>query len=521
MKDKILDFIRKCLMKTFVPLKKRIDNVLSNFHFSIAFRIAFYYVRLFIVYGIIFFIIVYAVYIKVQSQQYVDYAKERIDTFQSGAVSLNRPLEDYNVGIYYYKEEDDYKSYIREDKSELIERYMKLIYEEAVNPKRDQGISLRITEKSSDQEIYNDIDDNVEEDKALLDKYSFNYNKNSKLIIKDHYSFDYEGKTYLAYFQYDITSAMNLLHRFLLLLILLYVFLVIFVAKFGKTGIERLLQPIKNMSATANRLTVNNLHSERLNVAGTKNELKELAGTINSMLDRIELSYESQKQFVSDASHELRTPIAVVQGYANMLDRWGSKNEEVLQESIDAITNEAKSMQDLVEKLLFLSRHDKKTLKLVKTRFNMREVVEEMVKETKMVAKERNISALALEDVIVYGDQQALKQAVRIFIDNAIKYSNTGDSIYISCKNDKGACIVSVEDTGIGMRKEDISKIFERFYRVDDVRNGGISGHGLGLSIAKLIVLKHTGTIKVRSKFKEGSSFSIILLDYYKKGFFK
>ena len=314
---------------------------------------------------------------------------------------------------------------------------------------------------------------------------------------------------------------MKQLHSFIFLLIILYMLLVILVAKFGRTGIDRLLQPLKNMSATANRLTVNNLHSERLNVDGTKNELKELAGTINSMLDRIELSYESQKQFVSDASHELRTPIAVVQGYANMLERWGSKDEEVLQESIEAIRNEARSMQDLVEKLLFLSRHDKKTLRLDKTRFNMKSVVEDMVKETKLVVENRHVSSPVLEDVVVYGDQQALKQTVRIFIDNAVKYSSDGDSIYISCKNDNGTCIVSVEDTGRGMKKEDMDKIFERFYRADDARNGGVSGHGLGLSIAKLIVLKHTGSIKVRSQYKKGSSFSIILPDYYKQGFFK
>lgn len=521
MKDKIIELIRQCLLKTIVPLKQRTDRFLSQFHFSIAFRIAFYYVRLFVCYGIVFFVIVYAVYIRVESNGYTEYAKERIEALQSGTVSLVYPHEKEQIAVYYYEDEADYKSYVKEDDEEQIQKYREHIYNEMVNPYSEYGVSMRITNKDTKEIVFSDIKEDVEGDRQLLNRYSFNYKGNGQLITKDYYSYDYEGNSYEVYFQYNITNAMKQLHSFIFLLIILYMLLVILVAKFGRTGIDRLLQPLKNMSATANRLTVNNLHSERLNVDGTKNELKELAGTINSMLDRIELSYESQKQFVSDASHELRTPIAVVQGYANMLERWGSKDEEVLQESIEAIRNEARSMQDLVEKLLFLSRHDKKTLRLDKTRFNMKSVVEDMVKETKLVVENRHVSSPVLEDVVVYGDQQALKQTVRIFIDNAVKYSSDGDSIYISCKNDNGTCIVSVEDTGRGMKKEDMDKIFERFYRADDARNGGVSGHGLGLSIAKLIVLKHTGSIKVRSQYKKGSSFSIILPDYYKQGFFK
>lgn len=293
--------------------------------------------------------------------------------------------------------------------------------------------------------------------------------------------------------------------------VILYVLVILLVINIGKKGAAALFEPIKTMSATADRLTVNNLDSERLNVEGTKNELKDLAATINKMLDRIELSYESQKQFVSDASHELRTPIAVIQGYVNMLDRWGKEDVEVMEESIEAIKNESKAMQDLVEKLLFLSRHDKKTLKLKKARFNMCDVVEDMVKETRLVAENRNIEAPCLEDVVVYGDKQALKQAVRVFVDNAVKYTKDGDTIRISCHNDNGDCIVTIQDTGIGMTRRDVDNIFERFYRSEHVRNQNIGGHGLGLSIAKLIIMKHTGRIKVRSQYTKGSTFIITL----------
>jgi signal transduction histidine kinase len=141
----------------------------------------------------------------------------------------------------------------------------------------------------------------------------------------------------------------------------------------------------------------------------------------------------------------------------------------------------------------------------------MKPVVEDMVKETKLVAVNRIINCPILEDVIVYGDKQALKQAIRIFIDNAVKYTRDGDEITILCQQVHGDCVITVQDTGIGMTKNDVDHIFNRFYRSEHVRNQNISGHGLGLSLAKLIILAHTGKIKIRSQFKKGSTFIITL----------
>jgi signal transduction histidine kinase len=141
----------------------------------------------------------------------------------------------------------------------------------------------------------------------------------------------------------------------------------------------------------------------------------------------------------------------------------------------------------------------------------MRPLVEDMVRETKLVAGNRIIHNPVMEDVIIYGDKQALKQAIRIFIDNAVKYTKDGDEISILCQKINEDCVITISDTGIGMTKKDIDHIFNRFYRSDHVRNQNISGHGLGLSLAKLIILAHTGKIKVRSQFKKGSSFIITL----------
>jgi signal transduction histidine kinase len=410
--------------------------------------------------------------------------------------------------IFMYTEKDQY-----ERMSEEMIHQLELQGEDGlINPYADQGFTMRIHNKENTKRIYDDIEYKPRGEKEFFYGIHMDLgNTKYAVVINEDRSFTINNTDYVGRFQYNLTESYE---RFLYIawkLLILYLVMVALIIRKGKRSDIKLLDPIRVMSATANRLTVNNLHSERLNVEGTKNELKDLASVINAMLDRIETSYESQKQFVSDASHELRTPIAVIQGYINMLNRWGSSNEEVLQESIEAIQNEARSMQDLVEKLLFLSRHDKKTLKLTKKRFNMRPLVEDMVKETKLVAGNRIINHPIMEDVVVYGDKQALKQAIRIFIDNAVKYTKDGDEITILCQKINEDCVITVSDTGIGMTKKDIDHIFNRFYRSDHVRNQNISGHGLGLSLAKLIILAHTGKIKVRSQFKKGSSFIITI----------
>ena len=275
--------------------------------------------------------------------------------------------------------------------------------------------------------------------------------------------------------------------------------------------VRAVLRPINDMATKVSRLNLQNLHQERLNAEGSKDELKDLVVGINEMLDRMEQAYEAQKQFVSEASHELRTPITVLQGYSSMLRRWGADDREVLAESIDAIESEAKSMQDLVEKLLFLSRHERRKLPFAKERFDMAEVVRELEKEMVYLSGSRNMQCTVCESVRVYGDRQALKQAIRVFLDNAVKYTAEGDRITLSCRNKNGACEISVEDTGLGMKREDLEGIFGRFFRADTVRGKNIEGHGLGLSIARLIIDGHAGKIAVRTQYTKGSCFTVTI----------
>jgi len=470
MDKKLLELLRKVLRKIILPIRKRKEEWLSNFRLSMAFRISMAYLKLMITHGILFMIGFFLIYMSSEKANYDNIADELVTSF------------------------------VNQEQS---------IFE---NPYANQGVGVKITSEKENRIWYNDFIHSQSSIKKLGYGIYYDWTKDQNvLIMYQKKEFTVDKMKFTALFRYDMLASYYQCMNIAWKLVILYLLVVYLIIRRGKRSDVKLFEPVRVMSATANRLTVNNLHSERLNVEGTKNELKDLANVINAMLDRIETSYESQKQFVSDASHELRTPIAVIQGYANLLNRWGTTNEEVLHESIDAIQNEARSMQDLVEKLLFLSRHDKKTLKLTKKRFNMRKLVEDMLKETKLVAPNRVIVSPVMEDIIVYGDKQALKQAIRIFIDNAVKYSREGDEIRISCQKVHEDCVITVQDTGIGMTQKDLDHIFDRFYRSDYVRNQNINGHGLGLSLAKLIILAHTGKIKVRSQFKKGTSFIITL----------
>lgn len=496
---KLIEVIRWVLIKTVLPIRKKKEKFLSQFRFSIVFRIALNYLALLVTNSFFILIIFVILFLKIEINDYSSRAEDIRTSLETGKMTVNK-----------YKLSKNPKSPAEQIDS-IFEFARK---QEQVNPYIEDGLSLRITkyEKNRKEVIYTDIDFDISKNKKFINHIYYNAHKaKTRLIVNESMKYTVDGHNYTIYFQYNLSNSYNKLIKLVTGLAIIMFVMVLFTIKSAKKGNLKLLEPLDKMSKIANKLTVNNLHSERINVEGTKNELKDLATVINKMLDRIEISYESQKQFVSDASHELRTPIAVVQGYVNLLDRWGKKDEEVLDESIDAIKNEAKAMQDLVEKLLFLSRHDKKTLKLVKSKFNMKLVVEDMVRETKLVVTNRVISSEYLDDVMVYGDKQALKQAIRVFIDNAVKYTTDNDEIAISCRNVNEDCVITVKDTGIGMTRKDVDNIFERFYRADQVRNDKISGHGLGLSIAKLIILGHTGRIKVRSQYTVGSSFIITL----------
>ncbi len=298
---------------------------------------------------------------------------------------------------------------------------------------------------------------------------------------------------------------------------------------FGTARIRNTLKPINEIAETASRLSdmafdEEKFHSledaiskispvasdERIHIGD--NELHGLEEAINNLLDRMRDSYRQQARFVSDASHELRTPISVIQGYANMLDRWGKEDESVLDESIKAIKSESENMKNLVEQLLFLARGINGKTQLQRVEFSLNDMMAEVLEESKMIDKNHVYKYIEEEKTTVYGDIGLLKQTARILIDNATKYTDEGELIILKVGiSNKGESYFSVQDNGIGMNEEDVTHIFERFFRADTARVRKNGGTGLGLSIAKWIIDNHRGYFSVLSRKDIGTRITVFL----------
>ncbi len=308
---------------------------------------------------------------------------------------------------------------------------------------------------------------------------------------------------------------------------------------FGTGEIRRKLRPLNDLAIKAERLSslpldaskfesleqaIENLspNSPDAKISTGDKDLESIEVALNNLIYRMRESQKKQARFVSDASHELRTPIAVIQGYVNMLDRWGKEDESILEESIEALKNESEHMKELVEQLLFLARGENGKNTLHHSEFDLCQVIYEVWEESLMIDDEHRYELvgdgesaldeegnLKLSPVKMCGDVAMIKQSVRIFVQNAAKYSAKGATIQF-CVKTNGDCVgYVVQDEGIGMQGEDVVHIFEPFYRSDKARNGNTGGSGLGLSIAKWIVDAHDGKIEVLSSPEIGTRFTV------------
>lgn len=256
-----------------------------------------------------------------------------------------------------------------------------------------------------------------------------------------------------------------------------------------------------------------------------ESELGGLEAAVNNMLLRLEESKRKQIRFVDDASHELRTPIAVIQGYANMLDRWGKEDPKVRDEAIEALLAESEHMKTLIDQLLFLARGEMDRLSLNREEIDVCELIDEVLEESIMIdpSHEYSISSLPESDdgipPKINADPALIKQSIRILRDNAAKYTESGGSVTFKVyeKNVAGGVnkiCIEVSDNGIGIPAKELPRIFDRFYRGENARTNNTGGSGLGLSIAKWIVDEHGGTIEAVSGVGIGTKMTVILDEF-------
>lgn len=226
----------------------------------------------------------------------------------------------------------------------------------------------------------------------------------------------------------------------------------------------------------------------------------------------ISMAFTRQREFVADASHELRTPLAVLQSSLDAMDMTSEQKKDAFTEKLlKNMRQEIKRMTNLVSDLLTLARSDSNTIELRKETFDLRKMTEEALESVQSLANEKSISTNldAPGKLLATGDPERLSQLVYILLDNAIKYTSAGGDVKISLSQGGSDILIEVQDTGVGIKKEDLSRIFERFYRADKSRSRQMGGHGLGLSIAKWIVDTHNGSIEVSSEVEKGSTFLV------------
>jgi heavy metal sensor kinase len=273
---------------------------------------------------------------------------------------------------------------------------------------------------------------------------------------------------------------------------------------------RRAIKPIEAISATAAEISLSNL-SRRIDVTGTETELTGLARTLNQMFDRIESAFTQQVRFTADASHELRTPVAVILSHAELaLDK--QRPAEELRETIETCRRSALRMKTLIESLLTLARFDSGELQLDSRPFDLARTAGDCIALVRPLAAQRRIAIhMDLPPASTTGDPDRIAQVITNLLTNAIRYNHDQGQVAVAIQSSPNEVVLSVSDTGIGIPPEHLDHIFERFYRVDKARSRKDGGVGLGLAICKSIVVAHGGQISVSSQPDRGTKFEVRL----------
>ncbi|MDZ5474635.1 ATP-binding protein [Bacillus sp. 31A1R] len=272
----------------------------------------------------------------------------------------------------------------------------------------------------------------------------------------------------------------------------------------GTILVNKLTKPLKEIKLAANRVA-NGDYSQRVPIY-TNDEVGQLANAFNHMSESIQKEDERKKEFIANVSHELRTPISYVKGYSEALITGIVEKEEDRVKYLQLIHRESGRMTRLVGDLLDLTKLDTEEYQLIKNPIPLAQLIEDATVKYTPVLKAKNITInYDLDpDIIINGDEGRIEQVLQNIMDNAINYTDKG-TVTIRLYKDQEKCVVSITDTGVGIPKEDLKNITERFYRVNKARTRQDGGSGLGLAITKKIMSLHDGKIIIHSELGKGT----------------
>ncbi|OKP92360.1 HAMP domain-containing histidine kinase [Paenibacillus sp. P32E] len=273
---------------------------------------------------------------------------------------------------------------------------------------------------------------------------------------------------------------------------------------------RQLLRPIQSLRDTMTSIKQKGLQ-ERVRISGSNDELAQLARVFNDLMDQLETSFYSQKQFVEDASHELRTPISIIEGHISLLSRWGKHDPMILEESLNVSVQELGRLKGIVNELLELTRAEEKSRELYDFPCIANDTLQYTLRNFALLHPDFHFTQ-NLDDIdgaVIHIVPNHLEQILLILLDNAVKYSGSTRTITINGAVQESRLHISVEDCGIGVPEEDLPLLFQRFYRVDKSRSREQGGSGLGLAIAERLVARYSGSITLSSIPGQGTAVTL------------
>lgn len=276
----------------------------------------------------------------------------------------------------------------------------------------------------------------------------------------------------------------------------------------GGILMRRAFSPVMNITRTAQNIESSSDLSKRVGYEGPMDEIGQLATTFDHMIEHLDRVFESQRHFIADASHDLRSPLTVLQGNLDLLKR--DMSEDDRKESLRAMEAETLRMSKIIDDLLLLAEVESGQVER-EEKVSLREILLEGVERGQQSAVNRTVIMGRQEDLYVRGDAHRLMRLVGNLVDNAIRYTPDGGTITLSLFRDGDWACIEVADTGTGITPENLPHVFERFYMVDKARSRVEGGSGLGLAIVKAIAEQHGGRVTVQSEPGKGSTFTVWL----------